>query len=229
MEVKPAQRSVEQSFSGAPDASVETLDFGDRPVMRVAVRHSRPANGLDLRNFGAGVGMLVAQLQAAVLNALRIIVGEKARSKSSVMSRVIRKLDSLHAGIDFDVVEVTPESPVEFTGRALAKVYCFDLERSDLAGAADWIRRVKDTNRVVPEIRVVGPRRRLSNEEYGFIAEHIKPLAVYLPRPANVTSSADLVRAVHAEIANVMDPKRLTMESGFEAAEETHPFAVSGG
>src|SRR5689334_5160289 len=112
MEVKPAQRSVEQPFSGASDASVETVDFGDRTVIRVAVRPAQPSSGLDLRNFGAGVGRLVAHLQAAVLNALRDVVGVKARPKSSVMSQVIRKLHLPQVGADFDVVEVTPESPI---------------------------------------------------------------------------------------------------------------------
>jgi hypothetical protein len=230
MEVKPAQRSVEKQFSGTQETRVERFDFGDVPAVRVTRRTTRPASGPDLQNIGAKVGRLVAHVRAALLNALRNVLAERGQPKGSVMSSVVRKLDLPHAsvGADFDVVEITPESPVTFTGPDLSAVYCFDLNRYDLRCAADWITRVKKRNRVLPQILVVGPRRPLSNHEYEFIAEEIAPVAVYLPRPSNVGSSEDLRRVVREEILKVMEPQRLKLDANFEAGE-AHGLVVPGG
>lgn len=223
MEVKPVQRPVEQQISATPDTHSERT---------ITVREAtQAAAAQDLQKIAARIGKLIAYVRAILLGLVQRELSEKEQLNNSGTSRVIPKEDSAHASLitDFEVVEVTPDSPVTFRPQDLSTIYCFDLNRFEVKYAADWIARAKENNRVLPQILVVGPRRRLSNSEFQFITDEIAPLAVYLPRPANAASSADLLRLVREELVKVMEPQRLKVENGFEAAGEAHRVVVPGG
>jgi hypothetical protein len=92
------------------------------------------------------------------------------------MSGVAHKLHTANIEAEeIEVVEVTADSPVHFSREDLATVYCFDLNKCDVKCAASWLAQVKRNNRVLPQILVVGPQRRLSNSEFKFIAAEIAP------------------------------------------------------
>ena len=219
MKVKPAERRAENSFNRNRETQVDSV-----------MDHSQlSADVHELRYISEKIGRLIALARAEVLDAIQAIssllpyVGSKSSSVSVARPSVTPAYRPTAPGIA--VAEITPASSTSFARSELSTVYGWDLDRFSLQDAAQWIARARQANRLLPQIVVVAPRRRLSNQELGFISEEIAHVAVFIQdRPA--ANFDDVLRILQERIGTVLEPKRLIVETSFNSVGEAPSLFV---
>ena len=219
MEVKRAESTVEKPFIRTRETQHETAV--DHPSL-ATIPSPDP---IELQNVGERIGRLVAQARALILQLLQTAPGP-----NSSMSQATRKQSSAYGptAAHLEVAEVTLDRSPAFTKRDLSTVFCVDLDKFSLEATAQWIMDASKNSKPLPQIIVVGPRRRLSNVELKCISENIAPTAVFLRRPSTAASFDEVLRVVREKIDSAVEPERLTMEPGIDAVGEARELVVPG-